>query len=68
MKARATSAGDAPCAPTPGKSITARGSMTPSLCDGARVRSTHYGTDAREPVLPHSVLPPLINETRNMVP
>ena len=64
VNARATSAGVAPCAPTPGRSRTELRQQPPRLADRARVGGADDGADAREPALADEVRAPLGDELR----
>ncbi len=63
VNARATSAGVAPCAPTPGKQEDRLRQELPRLADRARVRRADDGADAREAALADDVVAELGDET-----
>ena len=68
VKARARSAGVAPCAPTPGSSRIALRQQPPRLADRARVGRPDHRADARQPALADELLAELVHEQGDVVP
>ena len=68
VNARATSAGVAPCAPTPGQQQHRLRHRAPCLADRPRIGRADDRADAREAALADEVLSPFVHERGDVLP